>query len=358
MAYRPLITSRFPPEWAEPWEALGRSCGHVLQHPAWGKFKQGFGWIPWWVVLAEGEHFVAAAQVLFRRLLPGITLAYIPRGPMLSRRDPELLQHLIRPIDALCSRQRAIALKIEPSWEDTPEVRAILQQSGFCPAFHTVQPRSTLHVDLTPSEEDILARMKPKWRYNIRLARRKGVTVRPARQDEVPLFIDLLVETARRDGFALHTPAYYYQAWETLTRAHIAVLLLAWYQETPLAGLFVAAWGPEAVYLYGASGTRERQRMPNHLLQWEAMRWAKARGCRIYDLWGIPDEVGAHPERWSGRTPQRTDGLWGVYRFKQGFGGQIVRTVGAWDRVYHPVFYRLYRWAWTLRQRGSSVLTR
>ncbi len=353
--YRVHVASRFPPEWERPWQALGQVSGHILQHPAWAQLKQRFGWVPRWVALADGDDFVAAAQVLFRRFAPGMTIAYIPRGPMLARQDDTLWHALLRALDELCHQQGAIALKVEPDWSDTSEARALLRESGFRPAFHTVQPRSTLHVDLTLPEQDILARMKSKWRYNIRLARRKGVTVRPATREEVPVFVDLLTETARRDGFAIHTPAYYYHAWEALTAAEVAVLFLAWYEGTPLAGLFVAAWGPVAVYLYGASGQRERQRMPNHLLQWEAMCWAKARGCRVYDLWGIPDEVGAHPERWANRTPQRTDGLWGVYRFKQGFGGHIVRTVGAWDRVYRPLSYRAYAWGWTLWQRRRSL---
>lgn len=349
-AYHVAVASRFPEDWQPAWEALAEPYGHLLQHPAWAALKAQFGWKPAWVLVTQGGRPVAAAQVLFRRLPLGFSLAYIPRGPMAPPDNPPLWRTLVRHLDVLCRQERAILLKVEPEWEDAPAAREFLQALAFRPAFQTVQPRSTIHVDLTPPEEAILARMKSKWRYNIRLAGRKGVTVRPAAAGEVGTFVRLLQETARRDGFAIHTPQYYRQAWASLHTAGLAELFLAWYEDRVLAGLFVAGWGRTAVYLYGASSNEERHRMPNHLLQWEAMRWAKARGFAVYDLWGIPDEVGAHPEVWAGRTPERTDGLWGVYRFKQGFGGRIVRYVGAWDRVYAPRLYWAYRLLWRFRQ--------
>jgi lipid II:glycine glycyltransferase (peptidoglycan interpeptide bridge formation enzyme) len=101
--------------------------------------------------------------------------------------------------------------------------------------------------------------------------------------------------------------------------------------------------GHKSWYLWGASSGQERQRMPNHALQWAAMQWAHARGCQFYDLWGVPDEVGAHPEPWSDDQVDRQDGLWGVYRFKQGFGGRIVRYTGAWDLPLSAMGYRLYQ---------------
>jgi lipid II:glycine glycyltransferase (peptidoglycan interpeptide bridge formation enzyme) len=109
----------------------------------------------------------------------------------------------------------------------------------------------------------------------------------------------------------------------------------------------VFARGPRAWYFYGASNDEERNRMPTYLLQWEAMRWAKARGCEEYDLWGVPDVDEATLEA---DFANRSDGLWGVYRFKRGFGGTLSRSVGAWDRSYLPLAYPLYRW-WSRRTR-------
>ena len=340
-------------EFRTRWLDLSYEAGHFLQHPAWGEFKAAFGWSPLRVAVADGEHFVAGAQVLFRRLLPAITLAYVPRGPILRQDDPDLLAFLVDALDRVARERGAVFLKVEPDWEDGPDAQARLTKAGFRPSFQTVQPRSTIQVDLSPEPEEILARMKSKWRYNIRLARRKGVLVRPADRPDLDIFLRLMAETARRDGFALHTPEYYRRAWERFVPGGLGTLLMAWYEEIPLAGIFVTSWGRTAIYMYGASSNRERQRMPNHLLQWEGMMWARRQGAKVYDMWGIPDEVGAAPEVWANQTPERTDGLWGVFRFKQGFGGRIVRTVGAWDRVYNPVLYRVYHLAWRLRQLRS-----
>ncbi len=326
------------------WDAFVEQHGHFLQTGVWGAFKSQFGWVVERVGIFRQGRLVAGAQVLFRPLPLGFSIAYVPRGPVLAHPDPDLLVELVRDMDGVARRHRAIFLKVEPHWEDAPEARTILRAAGFQPSPHSVQPRSTLLVDLTPAPDEILARMKSKWRYNIRLARRKGVIVRPVQNEvEVDHFLALMKETARRDGFPIHTDEYYRRAWQMFGQGDTGVLLMAWYKDLPLAGIFVVRGGTMAIYMYGASGARERHRMPNHLLQWEGMMWARERGAREYDLWGIPDEVGARPEEWAKRTPERTDGLWGVFRFKQGFGGRIVRMVGAWDRVYHRGLYYVFR---------------
>jgi len=114
----------------------------------------------------------------------------------------------------------------------------------------------------------------------------------------------------------------------------------------------VFALPPRAWYFYGASSNVHREKMPTYLLQWEAMRWAKSQGCTSYDLWGIPDE---EEEMLEAEFTHRHDGLWGVYRFKRGFGGRLARSVGAWDRVYSPARYRLYRLVLWARNRLLNV---
>ncbi|NPA91508.1 MAG: peptidoglycan bridge formation glycyltransferase FemA/FemB family protein [Chloroflexi bacterium] len=331
------------PDFHTRWLELCHESGHILQHPLWARFKEEFGWKPLRVAIGQEGKLWAGAQILLRPLPLGFHIAYIPRGPMLRQQDVHLLRELVRAIDQVLRGHRTLFLKMEPNWEDTSDARELLRAAGFRPSPQTIQPRSTIQVDLRPDPETILARMKSKWRYNIRLARRKGVLVRPAEARDLPHFLRLLEETARRDAFALHSPDYYRRAWELLVPAGLGTLLMAWYQDMPLAGIFVTAWNRTGIYMYGASSNRERQRMPNHLLQWEGMMWARNQGCTVYDMWGIPDEVGAHPEVWQQRVPDRTDGLWGVFRFKQGFGGRIVRMVGAWDRVYNRAGYWAYQ---------------
>ena len=169
--------------------------------------------------------------------------------------------------------------------------------------------------------------MKPKTRYNTRLAEKKGVTVRA--WDDIEAFHKMMLVTGGRDGFGIHSLEYYKRAYELLQPKGLGEILVAEYEGKPLAALFVARNGHRAYYLYGASTDEERNRMPTYLLQWEAMKWAKARGCEEYDLWGVPDEDEVNSRS---QVKVRHDGLWGVYRFKRGFGGELKRAAQAIDQ--------------------------
>jgi len=333
----------------EGWTDLVASApnGHVLQSWAWGELKAQFGWRA--LRLREGP---AAAQVLFRSLPLGLgSIGYVPRGPVVDFGDPAALEALLDRLHPPARAGRAICLKIEPNLEEDPSWVHRLRALGFRPSPHTIQPRRTIVVDLDAEPEALLARMKQKTRYNIRLAGRKGVTVRAGGEADLPAFYRLMEVTAERDRFGVHSQAYYEAVHRLFVPPGWGRLLLAEYRGQLLAGLVVLAYGDTAVYLYGASSDEQRNRMPTYLLQWEAMRWAKAQGCRFYDLWGVPDE---DEEVLEAGFAERNEGLWGVYRFKRGFGGRLVRTVGAWDFVYKPVRYWLYALAAT-RIRGGQI---
>ena len=321
--------------------------GHILQSSRWGQLKAAFGWEVARLVLEEEGRFVAGAQVLFRPLFRlkghplGPTLAYVPKGPLLDWAEEGRARLFLEALHHLARQRRAFCLKIEPELAEDQALPLRLESYGFRPGTQAVQPRSTIWVDLKPAAEEILARMKPKTRYNIRLAGRRGVQVREGREEDLDEFYRLLQLTARRDGFAIHSRAYYAQAFRLFVPAGLARLFLACHEGETLAALMAFAFGRKAWYFYGASSEKKRQYMPNHLLQWEAMLWAKRGGCLIYDLWGVPDEVGQNPALYQ-KTQVREGGLWGVYRFKQGFGGQVVRYVGTYDYVYSPFLYGLY----------------
>jgi len=327
---------------AAAWNAFVRAApgGHVLQTTTWAQLKSRFGWEAGYA-LVEGEGGIqAGAQVLFRALPLGLgRVAYVPKGPLLNWANGTVADALLNALHRLCRRQRAIFLKIEPDEEDNPALAQRLQGWGFRPSPQTVQPRRTILVDLTPEPEEILARMKSKTRYNVRLAKRKGVTVREGTERDLDSFYELMTATAKRDRFGVHSRAYYEAAYQLFVPRGTGRLLLAEYDGELIAGVMVFACGDKAWYMYGASSDAHRNRMPNYLLQWEAMQWAKTRGCRTYDLWGVPDE---DEETLEAHFLQRRDGLWGVYRFKRGFGGRVVRYVGAWDYVYRPALYWLY----------------
>jgi lipid II:glycine glycyltransferase (peptidoglycan interpeptide bridge formation enzyme) len=313
--------------------------GHLLQSQAWGALKSNFGWTPV-VVQTAG----AGAQILFKRLPLGFTIAYIPKGPVgLDWADPPQCDTFFASVHAQARARRAIFLKVEPNgWPalGAPHPAAVsLTTAGFIPA-DTIQPRTTLRVSLGPNEDAILAAMKQKTRYNIRLAQKKGVVVRQGGPDDVANFHQLAQTTADRNNFGVHSLAYYQTALH-LFAPNRATLLLAQFEGRPIAALMVFCQGPEAYYFYGASGNEQRHLMAPYLLQWEAMRWAKSRGCATYDLWGIPD---APFDTLEAEFEQRHDGLWGVYRFKRGFGGQYCQSAGAFDYVYRRPLHRLYRW--------------
>ena len=332
---------------SETWNSFvaASPTGHLLQSWQWGQLKAAFGWQAVCVGVEDGGRLVVGAQVLFRSLLPSfpyLSIAYVPKGPILDFGNQQISEILFSAIHRLARQKGAILLKIEPELSHSPAPVRQLQACGFRPSQQTIQPRSTLHIDLRADADEILARMKSKTRYNVRLAGRKGVLVREGTADDLPIFYRLIELTGRRDGFALHSQGYYEMAYRLFVPSGLARLFLAIYGDRVIAGLMVFAFGQRAWYMYGASSDRERNRMPNHLLQWEAIRWAREQGCLTYDLWGIPDEVGKNPEKYESTVTDRQGGLWGVYRFKQGFGGQVVRYVGAYDYVYRPALAWLY----------------
>lgn len=325
------------------WDELLQSYpdAHLLQTSSWAAFKQAFGWS---AVRVRAEH--CAAQILLRRLQLGSSIAYLPKGPLGTQ-----WQELWPQVDALCHQHHAIFLQVEPDlFEPLPNEVRTLWLAGFTPEEHTVQPRRTIIVDLTQDEDQLLAAMKQKTRYNIRLAQRHGVKVRPSADLEG--FYRMMQTTAQRDGFALHSAEYYRKAYEIFEPQGQAVLLEAVLNQKPLAYLMIFLQHERAWYFYGASDDENRNLMPTYLLQWEAMRWAKANGVKTYDLWGIPDEDEAVLEE---QFTSRSDSLWGVYRFKRGFGGQVLRSAPAFIRVYKPLLYKAYQMMQTRRQGEANA---
>ncbi len=340
---------------ANQWEAFlaYHPDAHLLQTAAWGQLKAEFGWTPVWIATGSGKDtHDTGAQLLFRPLPLGYSLAYIPKGPVGGGVRPETnmsstdcvagWQSFWPEVQAACRQRKAVFLKVEPDlWEPVPTPAQVPVAPGFRKSPHTVQPPRTLLVDLSGEEEAVLGRMKQKTRYNIKLAQKKGVVVRSLA--DMQTFYELMKITGRRDNFGVHAIDYYQRAYDLFHPYGTCEMLLAEYEGEPLAALMVFARGRRAWYLYGASNSEERERMPTYLLQWEAMRWAKSHGCQEYDLWGVPDFP---EEKLEAYFTQHGKGLWGVYRFKRGFGGKLQRAAGPWDQVYNGLMYRIYRvWA-------------
>ncbi len=263
----------------EDWDAFvaGHAQAHFLQTSGWAALKSQFGWQSRRVALLQDGRIIAGASLLLRRVA-GLTLAYIPKGPLTDWQDRVLTDALFSEIEGECRRIGVAVLKIEPELADSPEHQALLGRYGFRASPQTIQPHSTIVLNIAAGDDAILQDMKSKWRYNIRLAKRKNVTVRELSAVDLPEFDVLMQVTGERDGFAVHNFRYYAAAHQLLVPKH-AVFLLAEYAGDPLASIVVATTGQTAWYLWGASNNHERNRMPNYALQWTAMQWAKQRGA-------------------------------------------------------------------------------
>jgi peptidoglycan pentaglycine glycine transferase (the first glycine) len=247
-------------------------------------------------------------------------------------------------IESHARRRHCIFLKIDPDVRsDLAEgvvLTSKLKRRGWRLSREQVQFKNTAFSDLVNGDDVLLAGMKSKWRYNIRLAQRRGITVRQGTSDDLRAFYAMYAETGARDGFLIRPYSYYASTWQTMLAAQQdpanpagGALLLAEHEEeaVPVAGLFLMKYQDRAWYFYGASTDRRRRDMPNHLLQWEAMRWALLHGCRVYDWWGAPTDL-----------DDPLDAMQSVWKFKQGFGAVFQPHIGAWDLVINSPLYALY----------------
>ncbi len=334
------------PEERERWEAFvaGAANGHLLQGWAWGDFKQRHGWQPVRLAVAHDGRWQAAAQVLFRSI-GGMSLAYVPRGPVASLEQPDAYSQLLAALHRLARRRHSIVLKLEPNEPADPALTEWLCRRGFVKSGHTAQPRATLVLDLDGPEDAVLAGLPKTTRYQIRLAERRGVQVRVARDDgDLHRFSALMATTGARANFPVRSPRYYQGVVQAFRERGQAELLLAERDGQVIAAVMVAAYGPEGIYLYAASSDDHKAASPNDLLQWRAIQWCIRRGCTRYDLWGIPQEaaLGTPGHRAPGVRVGGPSGLWGVYRFKRRFANRAVHYVGAYDYPYLPPLYQLW----------------
>ena len=323
--------------------------GHILQTWEWGASKIRNGWTPETFVWTNDKgETVAVAMILRRQLKLGplsLKVLYCPKGPTLDWQNPDLVNRVLNDLQAFAKAQKAIFLKIDPEVRlgtgvpgtetEVPHVPGEnvldnLKNRGWLFSQDQIQFRNTVFIDLTRDEAAILTAMKQKTRYNIRLASRRGVTVRQATLDDLPMLYQMYAHTAVRDDFAIRGADYYLELWKSFMNAGMCHALIAEVEGEAVAGLFLLHFNQVSIYMYGMSTDKYRELMPNYLLQWEAMRLSKELGYSSYDMWGAPDVF------------DESDSMWGVYRFKEGFNGVTARHVGAWDYPSRPLFYKLY----------------
>lgn len=341
-----MATLRLLTSWNETIRTL--PYAHILQTEEWGEFKRrSTGWTPDKILLRDQHNVVVGGALVLTRRIGPLAVMYAPKGPMLDYYDPLLLNQMLERLEGLAKSRRAIWLKIdpdvtvargEPGQTDAAEepgsaqVIAALKKRGWRYSDSQVQFRHTITIDLTRSEDDLLAAMGQGKRRKVRYGPKHGVSVRAARLDDLPLLYRLYAETGQRDGFLTRPYEYYADEWGTMLRAGLAHALIAEVDGMAVAHVILFHFGRKCWYFYGASVSENevRKLMPTDLLQWEAMRWARAQGYAVYDLWGAPNEF------------TESDPMWGVYQFKRDFGGTVVRHIGAWDYAPVPPLYALY----------------
>lgn len=335
-----FITEKTLPEY----EAFVQSHpkGNFAQSYLWGKQKPMWKWD---AIVVRGENgAIKGSLAVMTRKVPGIgrTLMYGCRGPVCDLDDRETFSQLLDGAKALAKTYKSYVIKIDP---DVPSSNtafsSMLQSFGFKAKeggknFEAIQPRYVFRLNVEgKTEEELLANFHQKWRYNIRLAERKGVTVRICGKEMVPAFSDLMLTTGVRDGFVTRKPEYFSAMLDNLGE-HARLYMAFDPENTPIAGTLAIHYGDKVWYLYGASSNEHRNLMPNYLLQWRMIQWAVETKCRIYDFRGVSGDV------------SEDNPLYGLFRFKQGFGGDFTEFIGEMDLVLSPAIY------WAV-EHGTSV---
>jgi lipid II:glycine glycyltransferase (peptidoglycan interpeptide bridge formation enzyme) len=357
---------------------------HFLQTYEWGQVKAKYGWTPLYAVWGASGEFkveanpetlssfvfpvVAAALILKKSVIrrgfaARLSILYAPKGPLMDWENADLRKRVLNDLQSFAKKQGAIFLKLDPDvvlGTGVPNsdgdslhgggqaVMSELKGRGWIFSADQIQFRNSVLIDLHPTEDEILARMKQKTRYNVRLAEKKGVAVRVGNLEDLPMLYRMYAETSVRDGFVIRDEGYYQTVWRTFMGLNVdrseglqvstsqppnlptCEPLIAEVDHEPVAAIFLFMFAGRAYYVYGMSRDAHREKMPTYLLQWEAMKRARAAGCTVYDLWGAPEVF------------DESDSMWGVYRFKEGLGGEVVRALGAWDYAPNALWYKLY----------------
>jgi lipid II:glycine glycyltransferase (peptidoglycan interpeptide bridge formation enzyme) len=306
---------------------LAQPGASLLQSWAWGSLQSRFGWSLERLAFDGGSSGVCSLQKA-RGLLPGGAVYYVPRGPAVPiEKRAAALQEL----DARARRGSGTVLQVEPEASEQDGWRPVLISNRFMPG-KAVQPEATQLLPIDRDPEHLKAGFKPKTRYNLALAQKKGVNV--SRSRDIQTFARLSAETARRQRIHLPGAAYYLAALELFEPQDAVRLYFAQHEGSTLAAIMVFRFGTTAHYLFGASSFEKRELMPNYLLHWTAMLDFRELGCTTYDWWGIP------------QRPAPDHPWYGLHRFKTSFGGETVSYIGLYQRVLHPA-----RWRWEGRLR-------
>lgn len=309
--------------------------GHFMQSTLWPAAKPQWDWRG---ILSKGENgeIRGAVSILIRKMPGGYGMMYAPRGPVCDIHDVDVLKELFDGAAEVAKQCKGYVMQIDPDVPNTDEqFKADMASLGFTKEkdtlnFEGIQPRFVFRMNVADkTEEEVMASFEQKTRYNVRLATRKGVTTRFwSGEEEIPdealtAFAEIMQTTGKRDKFLVRGKAYFSNLLKAL--GPHARLYLAYLDGAPISGTLASQYGDKTWYMYGASSNEHRNVMPNYLLQWDMIRWAMESGCRIYDFRGVSGDI----------SPENP--LYGLYRFKKGFNGDLCEFCGQFTIVYKPV---------------------
>jgi lipid II:glycine glycyltransferase (peptidoglycan interpeptide bridge formation enzyme) len=319
-----------------------RFAEHPLQSWAWGDFRQKTGVETRRLIGFQEDQPVSQIQVTFHPIphFP-FTVGYCPKGTW-----PDEIQ--LAALRDLGEREKAVFIKLEPDVSSPPKnqadlegLRQVLIANG-CQEGRPLFTKYSFSIDLQQSEDELLAKMKNKTRYNIRVAEKHGVEVMEDNSDEgFEAYLTLLKQTTARQQFYAHGESYHKNMWQIMRTAGIARLLKATYQGKVLTAWILFHYKNRWFYPYGASSREHREVMASNLVMWKAIQLGKSCGAHTFDLWGA-----------LGPNPDQNDPWYGFHNFKLGYGGEPTEFVGSYDLVINSPLYMLYtradtwRWRW------------
>lgn len=321
---------------------------HFLQTSFWAQFKTMHGWSfsMYAVQITKDDETIQTQCIVLLRSIKFFTLCYIPMGLLLPENCSIKYTTLeyFKILSLFCNQLKSqlpkltLCIRLDPpvalnSLSDKADFFHLLKtsRSPIITSSSNIQPPDTVLLNITQSTDDLLKNMKSKWRYNIRLAQKKGVTISKNTSDCIGTFYALYEQTAKRDAISIHSKQYYSSLFELSQKydAYKVNVYIAEHEGDPIASIITLFTPSIAVYLYGASSNEKRNVMSTYFLQWKAICDAKEFGSKIYDFYGIPP------------TDDKNHPMHGLYRFKTGFGGQIEHRIGSVD---YPIssLYVLY----------------
>lgn len=335
-------------DWEDPlWDdfLVSTPGGHHVQTSLWAQVKCSIGWRCARTVVTQGTQIVGGAQMLIRPFPVGGSVAYVSKAPLLRTNDSQLADLIVDSLVNQARQQRVQCLVVQPA-VNYRGLTGAMARHGFLPTTIQVAPAATIIIDLKPGLQEILAGMKAHTRRNVRLSKRRGVTVREGHEEDLATYYQLLLTTSQRKGFDVFPEAYYRQMWVVLGSRGYLKLLIAEYGGEVVSAMLVIPFGDTLLNKLSVWSGQHGQAKPNEALQWAAIQWAKSHGYRYYDLEGIEPKVA---KQLVGQGTIEVDGTdHPLTKFKLGFGGRVTLFPPAGAYVANPI----------LRQAAPLVLSR